>query len=132
MRYLLDTDTCIYVINHRPESVLVQFLAHEEDGIGISSITASELYFGVRKTGSARNLAALERFLAPLLVADYDLAAAQAYGQLRAQLERKGTPIGPFDMQIAAHALALGVTLVTNNLREFRRVPGLALENWAS
>ena len=98
---------------------------HEEDGLAISAITASELYRGIRKSGSARNLAALEKFLAPLAVMDYDLAAARAYGELRAALERKRVPIGPLDMQIAAHALALDLVLVSNNLREFKRVPGL-------
>lgn len=130
MRYLLDTNICIYVINQRPPTVLDKFLAHEDDGLAISVITASELYWGVRKSGSARNLLALEKFLAPLTVLDYNLAAAQVYGQLRTALERKGTPIGPLDMQIAAHALALGLTLVSNNLREFKRVRGLKLENW--
>ena len=132
MRFLLDTNICIYVINERPPEVLAQFLANEDEGIGISSITAGELYFGVRKTRSARNLDALQGFLAPLNVADYDLAAAAAYGEVRAALERKGTPIGPLDMLIAAHALSMGVTLVTNNEREFRRVPGLTVENWAN
>lgn len=131
MRYLLDTNICIYVINQRPNAVLGKFLAHEGDGLAVSVITASELYWGVRKSGSARNLLALEKFLAPLTVLDYTLAAAQAYGVLRAALERKGTPIGPLDMQIAAHALALDMTLVSNNLREFKRVRGLKLENWA-
>ena len=130
MRYLLDTNICIYVINERPPAVLARFLEHEPDGIGISVITASELFWGVRKSGSRRNAEALERFLAPLTVADYDLAAARAYGEVRAGLERKGTPIGPLDLQIAAHALALQVTLVANNLREFKRVPGLKLDNW--
>ena len=130
MRYLLDTNICIYVINERPPAVLARFLEHESDGIGISVITASELFWGVRKSGSRRNADALERFLAPLTVADYDLAAARAYGEVRAGLERKGTPIGPLDLQIAAHALALQVTLVSNDLREFKRVPGLKLDNW--
>lgn len=130
MLYLLDTNICIYVINERPAPVLARFLAHEEAGLGISAVTASELYWGVRKSASHRNLQALERFLAPLHVLDYGLAAAQAYGQLRAGLERKGTPVGPLDMQIAAHALSLDITLVTNNLREFKRIPGLRLENW--
>lgn len=92
---------------------------------------ASELYWGAHKSGSRRNLSALEQFLAPLIVLDYDLAAAKIYGDLRAVLARKGTPIGPLDLQIAAHALALGTTLVTNNQREFKRVPGLTLANWA-
>lgn len=131
MLYLLDTNICIYVINERPPEVLQQFLVHEPDGLGISAITASELYWGVCKSGSARNLRALEKFIAPLHVMDFGLEAAQAYGQLRATLERKGTPIGPLDLQIAAHALALDIILVTNNQREFKRVPGLRVENWA-
>ena len=131
MQYLLDTNICIYVINRRPSVVLAQFLAHEDEGIAISSISAAELHFGVRKSGSARNLRALENFLAPLMVLDFDLDAARVCGDLRAALERKGVPIGPYDTQIAAHALATGLTLVTNNEREFKRVPGLSLENWA-
>ncbi len=130
MRYLLDTDTCIYVINVRPPVVLDRFLEHENDGIGVSAVTIGELYFGVRKSASRRNLLALEKFLAPLEVAVYGQAAAIAYGALRATLAKKGTPIGPLDTQIAAHALALGVTLVSNNVREFKRVPKLRLENW--
>ena len=130
MRYLLDTNICIYVINERPAGVIAQFLAHEGDGIGISAITASELYWGAHKSGSRRNLVALEQLLAPLVVMDYGLIAAKVYGELRATLARKGTPIGPLDLQIAAHALALGTILVTNNQREFKRVPGLSLANW--
>lgn len=131
VRFLLDTNICIYVINARPPKVLARFMEHEIDGLGISAISASELYWGVSKSGSAKNLAALEKFLSPLVVLDYDLRAAQRYGELRALLEKRGTPIGPLDQQIAAHALALNVTLVTNNLREFKRVPDLQLENWA-
>lgn len=131
MRYLLDTNICIYVINERPAPVLQRFLANEALGLTISAITASELYWGVRKSGSARNLRALEAFMAPLAVLDYGLAAARQYGQVRALLEKKGSPIGPLDTQIAAHALSLDLVLVTNNQREFKRVPGLRLENWA-
>lgn len=131
MRYMLDTDICIYVINARPPAVLERFLAHEAEGLGISAVTAGELYFGVRKSGSRRNLLALDRFLAPLEIAEYGAEAARSYGELRRALESKGTPIGPFDAQIAAHALALDLTLVSNNLREFKRVPKLRLENWA-
>lgn len=131
MLYLLDTNICSYVINQRPMPVLVQFLAHEQDGLAISAVTASELYFGVRKSGSPRNLLALEKFLAPLHVLDYGLEAAKAYGVLRAALERKGTPVGPLDMQIAAQALAANMILVTNNVRVFKRIAGLKLENWA-
>ena len=131
MRFLLDTDICIYVINVRPAAVLQRFLAHEAEGLGVSAVTAGELYFGVRKSGSRRNLLLLDKFLAPLEIAEYGTEAARTYGELRNALEKKGTPIGPLDTQIAAHALALGVTLVSNNLREFKRVPKLRLENWA-
>ena len=130
IRYLLDTNICIYVINARPSAVLARFMAHEIDGLGISAITASELCWGVCKSGSVRNRTTLEKFLSPLTILDYDLGAAQHYGKLRAHLEKQGTPIGPLDQQIAAHALALDITLVTNNLREFERVPGLRVENW--
>ncbi len=131
MQFLLDTNICVYVINRRPPEVIAQFLAHEDEGIGISTITAAELYAGVRKSGSIRNFDALEQFLAPLVICDFDQAAARAYGEVRCVLEKKGTPIGPLDTQIAAHAIALDLTLVTNNVREFKRVPGLRMDNWA-
>jgi tRNA(fMet)-specific endonuclease VapC len=130
MHYMLDTNICIYAIKHRPPEVLAALRQHEAAGLGVSSITVAELEFGAAKSGSARNVAALQQFLEPLEIADFDRAAAREYGRLRAQLEAAGTPIGPLDTQIAAHALALGVTLVSNNLREFARVPGLALANW--
>ena len=130
MRYMLDTNICIYAIKNRPTSVLAALRANESAGIGISSVSVAELCFGAEKSGSRRNMEALQHFLEPLEIADFDTAAAQAYGRLRHSLERNGTPIGPLDIQIASHALALGVSLVTNNIREFARVPGLRLENW--
>lgn len=130
MRFMLDTNLCIYAIKHRPPEVIAALRAHESAGLGLSSITVAELFFGVAKSGSARNFLALEQFLAPLELADFDRSAAAAYGPLRAALEAAGSPIGPLDTQIAAHALALGVTLVTNNTREFARVAGLRLANW--
>ncbi len=130
MKYLLDTDICIYIINERPRQVLDRFRKHAVGDLGISTITASELAFGVAKSGSARNRAALEGFMLPLEVAQYDLSAALIYGEIRAGLERGGRTIGPLDMLIAAHSLSLGVTLVTNNEKEFRRVAGLRCENW--
>ena len=130
MRFLLDTDTCIYAINERPAKVLAQLLANEDEGIGISVVTAAELHFGARKSGSSRNVRALDHFLEPLTVFEFDLDAARKYAEVRHALEKKGAPIGPLDTQIAAHALSLGLTLVTNNVREFRRVPGLRVENW--
>jgi tRNA(fMet)-specific endonuclease VapC len=132
MQFMLDTNICIYAIKHRPPEVLVALRRHEADGLGLSSITVAELFFGAAKSGSQRNLSALRQFLEPLEVADFDRAAAMAYGPLRATLEAAGTPIGPLDTQIAAHALALGVTLVSHNAREFARVPGLRLANWVS
>lgn len=130
MKYLLDTNICIYIINERPARVLERFKRFAVGDLGVSSITVAELAFGVAKSRSARNRSALEAFLLPLNVAPFDLIAAFAYGDLRAELERRGEPIGALDMQIAAHALCLGVTLVTNNEREFRKVPGLKLDNW--
>lgn len=132
MKYLLDTDICIYLINERPKGVLARFRRHAVGEIGVSTITVSELAYGVARTGSARNRAALDAFVLPLEIAAYDLAAALRYGEVRAELARRGQPIGPLDTQIAAHALSLGVTLVTNNEREFRRVTGLRVENWAT
>jgi tRNA(fMet)-specific endonuclease VapC len=131
MRYMLDTDICIYAINEQPPKVLQAFREHHAEGLGVSTITASELHFGVARTGSARNAEALRRFLGSLEVADFDTNAAEVAGQVRAWLASHGTPIGPYDSLIAAHAQALGVTLVTNNTREFERVPGLKIANWA-
>jgi len=131
MRYMLDTDICIYAINERPAPVLQALRDHETAGLGISSVTAAELFYGVARTGSQRNLRALRQFLAPLDVAPFDRTAAEVCGSLRAWLAAQGTPSGPYDTQIAAHAHALGVTLVTNDTREFARVPGLQVENWA-
>ncbi|WP_347249405.1 type II toxin-antitoxin system VapC family toxin [Zoogloea sp.] len=130
-RYLLDTNICIYIINRKPPEVFGHFDGLSVGEIAISSITGAELTSGVAKSGSPRNQQALDKFLAPLDILAFDAMAMQQYGRLRTQLEKQGTPIGPLDTLIAAHALALGCTLVTNNLREFERVPGLSLENWA-
>ena len=101
--------------------------------VGISSITYCELQFGVSKSSRPEaNQRALSEFLGPLKIGDFPAAAAPLYGELRAITERRGTPIGPLDLLIAAHALHLGLTLVTNNVREFERIPGLRLENWVS
>jgi tRNA(fMet)-specific endonuclease VapC len=132
MRYMLDTDICIYAINERPHKVLQALREHHAEGLGVSAITASELFFGVARSGSVRNADVLRRFLAAMEVAEFDASAAEVAGQVRSWLAGQGTPIGPYDSLIAAHAQALGVTLVTNNLREFERVPGLRLANWAA
>jgi tRNA(fMet)-specific endonuclease VapC len=127
---LLDTNICIHVINAKPPAVLERFRKYRMGEIGLCSVVAAELAYGVAKSGSARNRQALEMFLAPLIILPFDDAAVWAYGNLGAELERKGTPIGALDTMIAAHALSQQSTLVTNNTREFARVPGLALENW--
>ncbi len=131
-RFLLDTNTCIYIINRRPAEVFERFAGLRLGDVAISSITGAELNFGVIKSGSRRNLDALEKFLAPLDVLPFDDSAMREYGPLRTHLERVGTPIGAMDLLIAAHALALRSTLITNNLREFSRVPGLGLGNWVA
>jgi tRNA(fMet)-specific endonuclease VapC len=129
---MLDTDICIYVIKNRSDYLLTKLRANAAAGIGISSITAAELHFGVAKTHSEKNAKALDEFLASLEIADFDDVAAREYGTVREALERAGTPIGPLDTQIAAHARQLGVIFVTNNEREFVGVQGLRLENWAA
>ena len=129
--WLLDTNICIYVIRQKPLNMILRFQSLDVSEVGISSITLSELECGIAKSAKpAQNRVALTLFLAPLRIFPYDHRAAQQYGRIREELERSGTPIGPLDMLIAAHALALGSTLVTNNIREFERVPGLSLENW--
>lgn len=128
---LLDTNICIYVVNRKPPDVVARFRRYRAGEIGVCSVVAAELAYGVAKSGSRRNREALELFLSPLEILPFDDRAVWAYGDLRADLERRGLTIGPMDTMIAAHALSLGATLVTNNLREFSRVEGLALENWA-
>lgn len=128
---LLDTNICIYIINTRPPGVLARFHEYRLGEVGLSSVVAAELAYGVAKSGSERNRQALEMFLAPLEIAPFDERAVWVYGVLRAELERRGSPIGSLDTMIAAHALSLDSVLVTNNTREFSRVDGLRLENWA-
>ena len=110
--------------------MLARFQQHRLGDIGLCSVVAAELAFGVAKSGSARNRQALEMFLAPLTILPFDEAAVWAYGDLRAALERQGSPIGSLDTMIAAHALSQQAMLVTNNTREFAKVPGLVLDNW--
>ena len=133
MKYLLDTNICIYLIKRRPESVIRELAKQAVGEVGISTITAAELWHGVVRSQSVeRSRAALEQFMVPLVIAEFDAAAAIVYGQIRVALERQGRSIGPFDNLIAAHALTLGATLVTNNEREFQRVPGLTVVNWTA
>ena len=130
LRYLLDTNICIYVIKRRPELVLDRFNENAAH-LAISSITLAELLPGAEMSSQPqRTLAVVEDFCSRLDVLDYGAKAAQHYGQIRASLEQRGTPIGVNDLHIAAHARSEGLTLVSNNLREFERVDGLLYENW--
>jgi tRNA(fMet)-specific endonuclease VapC len=128
---MLDTNICIYLIKKKPQGVLNKLAEHKISEVGISAITVAELEYGVAKSALPdKNRDALDGFLAPFEIAPFDDRAAQEYGRMRAHLERKGTLIGAMDMLIAAHAQSLGVMLVTNNAKEFKRVPHLQVENW--
>ena len=130
LRYVLDTNIVIYVIKRRPLQALARFNEHH-GALAISSITLAELVHGAEKsTDPTRNLTVVEDFASRLAVLDYGAKAAQHYGQIRAALEKLGQPIGVNDLHIAAHARSEGLTLVTNNLREFAKVPGLLTDNW--
>ena len=128
---MLDTNICIYIIKNKPRSVMEKFKEYEIGDLALSSITVSELYYGAYKSQFIeKNLLALEHFLQPFNILEYDLKASIEYGDIRATLEKQGNIIGGLDMQIAAHARSLGMTLVTNNAKEFIRVENLVLDNW--
>lgn len=130
LKFMLDTNICIFTIKNRPEHVREAFNAHHGQ-LCISTVTLMELVFGAEKSSNPqRNLAVVEGFAARLEVLKYDWEAAANTGQLRAELAKLGTPIGPYDQMIAGHARSLGLVLVTNNTREFERVPGLRIEDW--
>lgn len=132
LKYMLDTYIVIYTIKNRPEQVRKAFKLHEGQ-MCISAVTLGELIYGAEKSAQTeRNLADIEGLIARLDVTAFDAHASEHFGQLRAELYRIGQPIGPYDMMIAGHARALGLILVTNNVKEFSRVPGLRIENWAS
>jgi len=131
IRYLLDTNICIYLIKKHPPEVLARCQQIQLKQRHITTITLFELYYGIEKNNSQqRNLAALENFIAPLTVVDFTLDAAKKAAKIRSNLQKLGTPIGAYDIQIAAIAMSLNMTLLTNNTREFERVKGLELENW--
>jgi tRNA(fMet)-specific endonuclease VapC len=132
MKLMLDTNVSIYPIKEHPASVIERFTAHPVGDIGISVITLAELEYGVTKSSRpAQNREALEQFISPLDVVPFARAATAAYGRLRTALEKKGQPVGSMDLLIAAHALSLNVRLITHNVKEFGRVPGLRIEDWA-
>lgn len=131
IRFLLDTSICIELIRGRAPAAVGRLRRRKIGTVGISAITLAELRCGVAKSRDPeRNTVALAHFCAPLEICAFDHEAAATYGDIRADLERAGTPIGPLDTLIAAHAVALKATVVTNNEREFRRVHGLRVENW--
>jgi tRNA(fMet)-specific endonuclease VapC len=128
--YMLDTNICIYVIKTYPETVREKFNTLAEQ-LSISSVTLGELHYGAEKSQRrAQNLGAIEDFVARLEVLPFGTKAAVHYGQVRAELERAGTPCGPHDMQIGGHARSEGLIVVTNNIREFGRMPGVRVETW--
>ena len=132
LKYLLDTNIVIYVLKRRPKEVLDLFNANASR-MAISSITLSELIYGAEKSlDTDKNLEAVEEFVSHLEVLPYDAKASQHYGQIKAALEKKEQIIGENDIHITAHAISHGLILVSNNVREFKRVPNLALENWVS
>ncbi len=132
MKYLLDTNICVFVIRGKSPLVLHRFRQQLPDELGVSTVTLAELRFGADKSKDPiKNHAALNSFLAPIQVLTFDVECADYYGKVRSDLEKRGVPIGPLDTMIAAQSLRLNVPLVTNNTSEFSRVPGLRLEDWS-
>lgn len=128
---MLDTNICIYIIKNKPEHVREKLKCYNVGDLALSSITLSELYYGAYKSQYVeKNILALEHFLKPFDIVEYDLKASIEYGKIRANLEKSGQMIGGLDMLIAAHAKSLNMTLVTNNTKEFERIDGLVLDNW--
>ena len=132
MKFMLDTNICIFLIKRKPETVLHQLQKCRPGEVGISSITMAELLYGAEKSQHVKkNKDALAEFILPLEIAAFDDAAAERYGAVRAELEKSGLPIGSMDMLIGSHALSIGSVLVTNNLREFKRIKHLKIVDWS-
>lgn len=130
---MLDTNTCIYIIKKKPQHIINKILSLKISDLGISVITLSELEYGVQKSSNPiKNQNALIEFLSPIEIAAFNEEAARYYGEIRTNLEKNGQLIGSMDMLIAAHAKSLSVRLVTNNIKEFKKIPGLIIENWVS
>ncbi len=133
MKYLLDTNICIYIIKQKPPQVIQRLQRLNINDIGISVITLAELEYGISKSSfPERNKLALIQFLAPFMILSFSEAAAEVYGKVRSDLEKSGQIIGPYDLLIGAQAIAENLVLVTNNEREFKRIPGLVIENWVA
>ena len=132
MKYLIDTNICIYIMNKRPIDVIKRFKKVNTGEIGISTVTISELQYGVSKSQQRKkNQIRLDEFISPLIILSYDNDAAKTYGDIRCNLEKTGQPIGPLDLLIAAHAMSQGLIIVTSNDKEFSRIKNLKVENWA-
>lgn len=133
IKYMLDTNIGIYIMNRRPIEVINQFKQFDIGEIGVSTITVSELRYGAAKSKNREvNQQRVDAFLLPFEIMPYDEIAADSYGHIRWQLEKRGEMIGPLDLLIAAHAVSRDLVLITNNEREFKRVENLKLENWAA
>jgi tRNA(fMet)-specific endonuclease VapC len=132
MRYLLDTNICIFLIRKRSSIILTELRKHDPADLCISAITVAELEYGCdRSAAPEKNRLALTEFLSPFTLLSFDEAAACVYGKVRTGLEKVGTPIGAMDLLIASHAVSQQMIVVTNNTREFKRVKGLAVEDWS-
>ena len=133
MKYMLDTNICAYIINKKPESTLAHLRSKLYEGLCISTIVLSELHLGIQLSSyQEKNTLHLNQFLSIVKILPFDEDAAIEFGIISANLRRKGTPIGPLDTLIAAHAISKGLIIATNNIREFSRVDGLMWENWAN
>ena len=131
MKYLLDTNICIYIIKKKPEKVLNRFSKLKPGDVGVSTITIAELYYGVAKSSKPnQNTIALQEFLQPLIILDFTSEDSIAYGRIRSELEAEGKLIGAMDLLITSIAFSRGLILVTNNEKEFNRVKDLKVENW--
>jgi len=131
MDQLLVTNICFYIIKKKPLEVFELFSSKEIGTIGISTITVAKLQYGVSKSSFLeRNLMALNNFLLPFIIVNFDLGLSEVYGKIRSDLEKKGRPIGSMDLLIAAQAISLNITLVTNNTKELDRISGIKIENW--
>jgi tRNA(fMet)-specific endonuclease VapC len=132
MRFMLDTNTCIFLIRRKHPQLLQRIVKCTLGDLGVSAITRAEMEYGVAKSSHVeKNRNALAEFLLPLEIAPFDEEAARTYGVVRAHLESKGTSIGSLDTLIGSHALSRGITLITNNTREFKRIPRLQVEDWS-
>lgn len=132
MKYLLDTNICVFVIRQKNTNLMDKLRSFKVEELAISSITLAELRYGASKSANPwKNHAALDLFLSPLAIVDFDVECAAVYGKVRAELERIGQPIGSFDTMIGAHAVRLSLPLVTNNTKEFKRISGLIIEDWS-